>query len=587
MTSSPVELGALDGQPDDVPDVPLLAEAGLTGLRRAAGYIDEEFLPQLRGRKAVQVFREMSDNEAVIGAFMYAIERLLRNLEWQVKAADGPDGQAAAEFVTSCMDDMSHTWGDLMAEIVSMIIYGWSWHEICYKRRQGPWQKDPTKRSKYNDGKIGWRKMPIRAQETLFRWVFDDKGGVRAMIQMAPPFYQSVTIPIEKSLLFRVTAAKGNPEGRSMLRNAYRSWYYKKRMEEIEGVGAERDLAGLPVAKVPMRILTAAPGSTDAQVLDAYRKLVRNTRRDEHEGVIVPSEVDDNGKELYDFSLLSSGGSRQFDTNGIIQRYEERILMTVLADFILVGHESVGSYSLHTDKSGLFRTALNSIAQSIADVFNRYAIPRLFEVNGWKTDDLPELVPADVDTPDLTQLAGFMTALQQAGVQWFPDPELEKFLRQAARLPAMDEQQLMVRETEEKDSFVQRLAQQRLDLLNLQAQAEGSAQQMVGGQMQLQAQGQQLNDPQGPDAQAAAQADQTQAAGKQSLQQSQQRHQLAMQAAKAKMAQSDASAKQKSKHLEQMHALRLAQAAKKTAGSGAAKKTVPAKKAPPAKGGKR
>ena len=63
----------------------------------------------------------------------------------------------------------------------------------------------------------------------------------------------------------------------------------------------------------------------------------------------------DTKQPLFDFQLMSSGGARQFDTNAIIQRYEQRILMSVLADFILVGHQAQGSYALHTDKSGTQR----------------------------------------------------------------------------------------------------------------------------------------------------------------------------------------------------------------------------------------
>jgi hypothetical protein len=566
---------ALDGQPEDIPAIPLFAEGGLTGLRRAAGYVDEEFLPQLRGRKAVQVYREMADNEAVVGALLFAIDRLLRNVDWRVKAGEGPQAQEAADFLDGVMNDMSHTWDDFISEILTMLPYGWSWHEICYKRRVGPWEKDPKNRSKFTDGKIGWRKIPIRAQETLFRWVFDEHGGTKAMIQMAPPYYQSVTLPIEKSLLFRVSSVKGNPEGRSLLRNAYRSWFYKKRIEEIEGIGAERDLAGMPIARVPMRLLTAQPGTKDADTLAAFRKMVRTVRRDEQDGVIFPREIDPETKQdLYDFGLLSSGGSRQFDTNGIISRYEQRILMTVLADFILVGHENVGSYALHTDKSGLFRSAINSIAESIADVLNRYAVPRLFEVNGWKLDDLPTIEPSDVDPPDLTQLGQFMTSMSAAGVQWFPDPELEKFLRQAARLPELDEDQLMVRETEEKQSFIQRLAQQRLEMINLSAQAQGAAQQMQSGQMGLEQQKMQM-EAGGEDPQAAQQ---------QMLAQGDEKHKLAMGAEQQKMKFGEAANKQKLTHTEQMHQIRL-QAAKKAASKpptpASGKKPLPK---PPAKG---
>ena len=576
----PQDLTNLDtGLPtDEIPEYGAFDEAGLTGLRRAAGYVYEEFLPQLRGRKAVQVFREMADNEPVVGALLFAIDRLLRNLDWRVEAGEGPDAEEAADFLESCRDDMSHTWDDFISEALTMLPYGWSWHEIVYKRCEGPWQTDPARRSKYSGGKIRWRKLPIRAQETLFRWVFDDRGGVQGMIQLAPPSYTSVTIPIEKSLLFRVNSIKGNPEGRSLLRNAYRPWFYKKRMEEIEGIGAERDLAGMPIARVPMRLLTAKTNTTDYAAMQAMRKLVRAVRRDAQDGVIFPREVDPETKQdLYDFSLMTSGGSRQFDTNGIIQRYEQRILMTVLADFILVGHENVGSYALHTDKSGLFRSAINSIAQSIADTLNRYAVPRLFELNDWKLDDLPRFVPADVDPPDLVQLGQFMTAMQQAGVQWFPDPTLEKFLRQAARLPEMDEDQIAVLEIQERQSFVQRLAQQRLDMITLQSQAVGASQQMQGGAMGLQAQQQQLT--QGPDAMKEQM-------GAQQLAQNDEKHKLSMAAQKQKMKQDQQMGGLKAKHADQLHRTKLEQAQARAK----AMKQTPAKKAAPkpaAKGGKK
>ena len=49
--------GAIDDQLGDVQQadeldalVPLLAEMGSTGLKRSAGFVDEEFLPHLRGR---------------------------------------------------------------------------------------------------------------------------------------------------------------------------------------------------------------------------------------------------------------------------------------------------------------------------------------------------------------------------------------------------------------------------------------------------------------------------------------------------------------------------------------------------------
>lgn len=464
-----------------------MEELGVTGVKRVSGYIDEEFLPALRGRKAVRVYREMAANDSMVGALLFSIDKLLREVEWKVLPPEqSEDGTKAQEFLESCMEDMSHSWDDFIGEVLSMITYGWSWHEIVYKRRLGPWQKDPKKRSKHNDGLIGWRKMPIRAQETMLRWSFDETGGVRALVQMAPPRYQTTVIPIEKSVLFRTSIAKGNPEGVSLLRTSYRSWYFKKRLEEFEAIGVERDLAGMPVGKVPADYLTAAKGTPQAKTVEAFKKMVRGVRRDENEGLVLPTQYDPDTKQpLFDFELMSSGGTRQFDTNGIITRYEQRILMSVLADFILVGHEDTGSYSLHTDKTGIFRAALNAITKAIADTLNRYVVPRLFAVNGWKLDELPRFEPTNVDPPALDQLAAFISSTAGAGMQWFPDPELEKYIREIARLPEMTDEDVDYKRTMLAQQQAMEYGSGQMELLGLQQKADMTAQGMTPEQAQI------------------------------------------------------------------------------------------------------
>ena len=446
-------------------------EMGATGLRRAAGYIDEEFLPQLRGRKAIEVFKEMSLNDPICSSLLFTIDRLLRNVDWNVQpAGKSAEVAKAARFVEGCMEDMDDTWSDFISEALSMLPYGWSYHEMVFKRRRGMWQRDGKFRSKFDDDLIGVRKLPIRAQDTLLRWVFDSSGETAGMVQIAPPLYKTVFVPINRSVLFRYRHYKNSPEGLSMLRGAYRPYFFKKRIEEFEAIGIERDLAGLPIAKIPAEMLRATPGSEQAKSADAFKRLVRSMRRNDQEGIVFPMSYDQETKQpLYSLELLGGGGARQFDTNAVIERYEQRMLMTVLADFILVGHEDSGSYSLHTDKTGIFRTALNSISESIADTLNRVLIPKLFMVNGWKPASLPKIVPTDVDAPDITVLSAFMSQMSAMGVQWFPDGELENFLRNAARLPELDEEQLETRRQMQMRAEATQFAQANFEYVSTQA----------------------------------------------------------------------------------------------------------------------
>ena len=414
----------------------LFRESGSTGLRRSGNYVLEEFLPQLQGYRAIQTYREMRDNDPVVGAILFAIDKLVRQVKWRVQPASSSlEDVKAAKFVESCMMDMSTSWEDLISEILSMLTYGWSYHEIVYKRRGGQDAPDSTSRSKFDDGFIGWRKIPIRAQDTRQEWRFDENGGITSMVQSSPPDYTLRDIPIEKALLFRTTSEKNNPEGRSILRNAYRPWYYKKRIEEIEAIGIERDLAGFPVMYVDPEIMRADATATQQAIFGDYKEAIINIRRDQQEGMVLPSIYDDKNNLMYKLELVSAGGSRQFDTNTIITRYDQRIATSVLADFILLGQAANGSYALSSDKTNLFSMSLRCWLEVIRSTFNEHAITRLFKVNGFDMTKLPTMEYGDIETPPLGDLGNYIQVLAGAGVPLFPDDNLENYLRGLASLP--------------------------------------------------------------------------------------------------------------------------------------------------------
>jgi len=72
------------------------SEIGTTGLKVYAGIVQEEFLPALKGTKAVKVYREMRDNDPTVGAVMFAIEMLMRQVEWKVVSTESSVGPSAA-----------------------------------------------------------------------------------------------------------------------------------------------------------------------------------------------------------------------------------------------------------------------------------------------------------------------------------------------------------------------------------------------------------------------------------------------------------------------------------------------------------
>lgn len=414
---------------------------GSSGLKEFGGVIDEEFLRNLRGRNAIKTYNEMISNSPAIAAALHAIKMLIGQVEWRVEPADESDAaKAEAEDTESALEDMSHTFDDLISEALSMIWAGFAPMEIVYKIRRGPDQEDGSMRSKFSDGKFGWRKIEIRAQDTLERWVFDDDGGLDGMIQnnmygSASQNRGLVFMPIEKMLLFRVNVFKGNPEGKSMLRPAVVPYWFTKRIQEFEAIGIERNLAGMPVMEVPAEILNpnAAP---ELKALKAQmEQFITQVRMDERYGGLVPSETKSDGQPSgWKFKLMSAGSRSTVDTDLVIKRYRGEMLMLFMAQFLTMGTENVGSYSLSSNMTNLFGTSLGALMDSIAIVINRFMIPRRQRLNGVPAGLDPKIEHGDIEGPELEKVAAYITALAQSGMIG-PNPVLERRLLEIGDLP--------------------------------------------------------------------------------------------------------------------------------------------------------
>lgn len=417
--------------------IPILSEDGSTGLRHHSGYVDEEFHKDLQGAEAMKVYGEMQRNSALVGAFTLAMDSLTRGVDWKAKPKknSGKRGEMEAERLDESMKDMEIPWTNTVSEIMSMTAFGWSWMEEVYKKRNGRNPKIPQFDSAYSDGRYAWRKFAPRAQESLVKWDLTKNGRVKGWWQLTSD-YREVYLTAEKGLHFRTRSYKDNPEGWSYYRNAYVDYYYEKRLGGVESVGIERDLAGLPVLEVPPALLQEGASPDQKRQLAKWKKFITQIKRDELMGCIIPSEMNPaDGKPTgYRLRLLNSGGRNPVDVNEVMKRRGSRILMSVLAEFLMVGLESVGSFSLHSDKTHLFAVSIGALMGVIRQVMNTVAIPRLWTLNGVPPEFWPELEHGDLETIPLTDLSTFISTLVTAGVI-VPDEELENFARERGKLP--------------------------------------------------------------------------------------------------------------------------------------------------------
>lgn len=383
-------------------------EIGFSGLNVRSGRIYDDFLREFHGVEAYKRYNEMRLNDATIGAGLLAVELTLRGLDWTFIG----DDERWVQVVEDARAAMSQSWNDFISEAMSFVWAGYSVHEIVYQRDGSRWL---------------WRKFPIRGQDTIHQWLLDETGGIQGIIQIASPTYKAITIPIEKLILFRMRSERNNPEGRSLLRPIWLSYYYLKNLQQIEAIGFERDVNGLPAIKLPQ----GASVNESDENSDASKaaKIVRNMRNDEQAGLVLPFGWD---------ALLLSGSGKSFaELANAIERYERRIATAFFAQFLMLGQNGVGSYSLSQTSTDFFLRAVDAIADIIAETFSKYAIPRLLKLNG-ATDEQAASVSlqhTSAGTADVTRIAQYISSVRD---MLTIDAEDELWLRQMIGLPEKD-----------------------------------------------------------------------------------------------------------------------------------------------------
>ncbi|WPJ20562.1 putative portal protein [Pseudomonas phage vB_PF_Y1-MI] len=400
-----------------------LGEIGVVGLKQTAGRIQEESRRELRFPEANRTFKLMAQ-DATIASALYLFEMMVSRVEWIVDTGidPSPEMKQMAQFLEENMHDMDHSWRSFIQEVTSAFTYGYCINEKVYRRRT--WDNG----SSYNDNKVGFWKLPVRSQDTIQKWLYSEDGrtltGVRqslAWVTDTRDRYANlldssgvIDIPRKKILIFRVDAKRDNPEGNSPLRAAYHAWKYRTLIEEQEAVGVTRDMNGMPTLYLPPRYMSEDATEAEKRIFEYYKNVIRNIQMNEQSGLILPQQYDPESRQpLFKFELTSTQGGKMYDTDAIIKRWDNKILMALFADMLKMGQDQVGSYSLAGAKTNIMAMAIEARLQEIQDVLNNDLVKQLFALNGVPPNvKLPKLVYGDLDEVDLDE---FSKAIQRIG----------------------------------------------------------------------------------------------------------------------------------------------------------------------------
>lgn len=404
-----------------------MTETGYNGLRVVGGIISEECNQELRWPRIIHTFKKMMKDGTIFPAIDY-VQTMVARVPWTIEAPKGYEDELKDEivFLNTVMNDMEHSWQSFIQQASSFVSMGFAVFEVVPRYRLN------RKGSRYNDGLRGIRKLAFRSQDTIAGWKYANKGrDLSHIVQTVNipsnrdgSYIQAfsrtdegrseVDIPIEKCLLFRNNPDKDSPEGKSPLIGCWEAWKYKKAYEKTESTGVAQDMQGFKVLYIPPQYMREDASDEDKSIYEYYQKMMMNAHVGKQSGFILPNMTDPNsskGEGLFKFDVVSVSGSKSYDVNKIISRYQKEILTALYADFLIVGQDGGGSFAMSDSKMSIARMVIESKLSEIRDVLNHKLIPMIFKWNGWSPEVYPRFEFGDISELDLDT---FSKAIQRA-----------------------------------------------------------------------------------------------------------------------------------------------------------------------------
>lgn len=418
---------------------------GGKGKSQYGGQMEAEWLRELQGNRGLERLREMSENDGVIGGVQYNLETLIKQNSYYPQKpdateetdtpADDEGREQCAEFVEQCMHDMQYRWSDFMAEGFTSFVYGEAVHQIAYKQRLGLAQKDKKKRSKYDDGKFGWRGFFFHPKSQIEKYEYDPEDGSISGMKLSGV---DEVIKRERFLLSIIRRRPGYQTGFAPVRWVYCDWKRKKYNQEAESIAISRG-PGFAHATVPPQCFNSDATSNEKAILTAYEKGVTSIQLGERMGLVTAAEKMGGEETGYAFKFEPAIGGG-INIREAIRDDSASIKATLGMSLMALGDTSRVSFSLAELHDSLGERIMMSLMWSIIDDVNENEIPRLLTYNAFPQKWWPIIVPGPIAKAPLKALCDALVPLVNAAI--IPrSRELAEYVSEQGGLPKPPEEQ--------------------------------------------------------------------------------------------------------------------------------------------------
>lgn len=416
-------------------------EVGNLGLRERSGNIVEEARRELQFPNCIQIYDEMEQN-IVIASALAIVNVIASRTPYYLESYDQSDRHIKRkDFVKECLDDMTHTFDEFIREALTVNKYGFSIHEkVFYFRRN-------KNGSKFDDGKIGIKRIPIRSQASIKKWKFDknvrDLLGVYQCTPEENSYYDTGLITLKNAnddgillerdrfLHFKDNSVNGNPEGRSRLASCYTHWRKLQGLLEAEEIASVKNINGIPVVKIPAIYMSEDATPEQKNTYKVFKDGATKLGIGEQQSIIIPSDVDELGKPYFSFDIATSSSSNITAISNIVKTRSDQLLQALFADALIMAQ---GTSSAVSNKQDMLNMLVESLLQLIFDQINNDLIPDLFRKNGWDETKTPKIKYGKLANLDFSSYAKAVQQLK-ATKMIAVTPDNINFIAEVMQLP--------------------------------------------------------------------------------------------------------------------------------------------------------
>lgn len=406
----------------------------LTGYAGGETYYADRHL-NLLGQQRWNVYEDMVRDIAIIAAGARLFLNLMANAVWTVNPPEDEDGtvpQGAQEIADTAYDilfDMTSSWSTVVRKVAMYRFAGFSVMEWTAKMR--------------DDGAVGLLDVEHRPQRTITRWQRDPSGTVEGIVQRVAG-RPEVVLPRSKVVYAVDDTLTDEPEGLGLFRHLAPTADRLRTFLDLEEVGFETDLRGIPIARAPLgelqkEVVDSGDEGSDHRnraearrqgMLRPLREFIEKHIRNKKTGVLLPSDTfisqGDKGNApsaVPKWALeLLNGDSQSFEQiAAAIKEMKQDLARVMGVEHLLLGSDGTGSLALARSKVGTFYLTITSTLYELVEIFDRDLIEPLSVLNGWPDELRPQMGVNEISDRDLEQVIDALSKLASAGAPVLPD----------------------------------------------------------------------------------------------------------------------------------------------------------------------